>query len=400
MAAVEVKPDIYWIGIIDRTTDLFEGIWPISDTGVTYNSYLIDDEKKAVIDLAKSNKGDEFFSKIEEITDISHIDYIVINHMEPDHSGLIKIVRRLAPEVKIVGSRKTRDMLEKFFKITENVIVVEDGDTLSLGKHELKFFSTPFLHWPETIMTYETTQRVLFSCDAFGGYGAVRGGIFDDESPDRDFYEREALRYYVNIIANFSSRVLGAIEKLKDVPVDVIAPSHGLVWRKDVSRIVDLYRRWAEYASGKCEPGVTLLYASMYGSTEMTMNAVARGIARAGLPMEIFDAARTHVSGILPSLWTKSGVIVGAPTYEVSLFPPVAEALHMVARKRILNKKAAYFGGHGWSGGALRELRQIVEPLKWEIVDTLEYVGTPKMPDLQAAERFGEQFARRLQAAR
>ncbi len=400
MPVVEVKPDVYWIGIIDRTTDLFEGIWPISDTGVTYNSYLIDDEKKAVIDLAKSNKGDEFFSQIEEIADISRIDYIVINHMEPDHSGLIKIVRRLAPEVKIVGSRKTRDMLEKFFEITENVIVVEDGDTLSLGKHELKFFSTPFLHWPETIMTYETTQRVLFSCDAFGGYGAVRGGIFDDESLDRDFYEREALRYYVNIIANFSSRVLGAIEKLKDVPVDVIAPSHGLVWRKDVSRIVDLYRRWAEYASGKCEPGVTLLYASMYGSTEMTMNAVARGIAKAGLPVEIFDAARTHVSSILPSLWTKSGVVVGAPTYEVSLFPPVAEALHMAARKRIVNKKAAYFGGHGWSGGALRELRQIVEPLKWEIVDTLEYVGTPKMPDLQEAERFGEQFARRLQADR
>ncbi|MGB2906875.1 MAG: FprA family A-type flavoprotein [Candidatus Aminicenantaceae bacterium] len=396
MPLVEIKPNVYWIGIIDRTTDLFEGIWPILDTGVSYNSYLIDDEKKAIIDLAKSNKGDEFFAQIEEITDISQLDYIVINHMEPDHSGLIKIVRRLVPEVKIVGSQKTRDMLEKFFKITENVIVVEDGDTLSLGKHELKFFSTPFLHWPETIMTYETTQRILFSCDAFGGYGAVSGGIFDDECQNRDFYEREALRYYVNIIANFSTRVLSAIDKLKVVPLDVIAPSHGLVWRADVSRIISLYKRWAEYASGECEPGVTLLYASMYGSTEMTMNAVARGVSKAGLNVEIFDAARTHVSYILPSLWTKSGVIVGAPTYEVSLFPPVAEALHMVARKRILNKRAAYFGGHGWSGGALRELKKIVEPLKWEIVDALEYVGIPKESDLAKAERFGEQFARDL----
>ncbi len=396
MPLVEVKPGVYWIGIIDRTTDLFEGIWPISDTGVTYNSYLIDDEKKAIIDLAKSNKGDEFFAQVEEITDITRIDYIIINHMEPDHSGLIKTVRRLAPEVKIVGSQKTRDMLEKFFKITENVIVVGDGDTLSLGKHELKFFSTPFLHWPETIMTYETSQRILFSCDAFGGYGAVKGGIFDDEYEDRSFYEREALRYYVNIIANFSPRVLNAIDKLKDVPLDVIAPSHGLVWRKDVSRIVDLYKRWAEYASGECEPGVTLLYASMYGNTEMTMNAVARGITKAGLNVEIFDVARTHVSYILPSIWTKAGVIVGAPTYEVSLFPPMAEALHMVARKRILNKRAAYFGGHGWSGGALRELKKIVEPLKWEILDTLEYVGAPKETDLTKAELFGEQFARTL----
>ncbi len=399
MPAVEVKPGIYWIGIIDRTTDLFEGIWPISDTGVTYNSYLIDDEKKAVIDLAKSNKGDEFFSQIEEIADINQIDYIIINHMEPDHSGLIKIVRRLAPEVKIVGSQKTREMLAKFFNITENVIVVEDGDTLSLGRRELKFFSTPFLHWPETIMTYETTERVLFSCDAFGGYGAVRGGIFDDESNDSAFYEREALRYYVNIVANFSNRVLSAIEKLKNVPLDVIAPSHGLVWRTDVSRIVNLYQRWAGYASGESEPGVTLLYASMYGSTEMVMNAVARGVTRAGLPVEIFDAARTHSSYILPSLWTRSGVIVGAPTYEVSLFPPMTELLHMAARKRIRNKTAAYFGGHGWSGGALRELSKIVEPLKWRIVDTLEYVGTPKDMDLKKAEEFGERFARQLQSA-
>ncbi len=396
MAAVEVKPDIYWIGVIDRTIDLFEGIWPISDTGVTYNSYIIDDEKKAIIDLAKGNKGDDYLAQIEEVTDLSRIDYIIINHMEPDHSGLIKLMRRLAPQAKILGSKKAIEMMAKFFDITDNVQAVEDGDTLSLGKHTLKFIYTPFIHWPETIMTYETSQRVLFSCDAFGGYGAVRGGIFDDESLTPDFYEREALRYYVNIVANFSARVLNAIEKLKAIPVDVIAPSHGLVWRADAARIVNLYKKWAEYATDEAEPGVTLLYASMYGNTESAMNAVARGISRAGLPVEIFDAARTHVSYILPSIWTKSGVIIGAPTYEVSLFPPMAEALHMVARKRILNKKAAYFGGHGWSGGALRELKTILDPLKWELGTTLEYVGSPKASDLKLAEKFGEEFAKSL----
>ena len=220
------------------------------------------------------------------------------------------------------------------------------------------------------------------------------------ESTAPDFYEREALRYYVNIIANFSARVLNAIEKLKSIPIDVIAPSHGLVWRMDVSRIVNLYKKWAEYAVDEAEPGVTLLYASMYGSTESTMNAVARGISRAGLPVEIFDAARTHSSYILPSIWTKSGVIIGAPTYEVSLFPPMAEVLHMVARKRILNKKAAYFGGHGWSGGAMRELRTILEPLKWELGTTLEYVGSPKDSDLKMAETFGEAFAKSLKHSR
>jgi len=396
MPAVPISPDVYWIGIIDRTTDLFEGIWPIADSGVTYNSYLSDDQKRAAIDLAKCNKGDEFFTQIEELTDISRIDYVIINHTEPDHSGLIKILRRLAPEVKLVGSQKTREMLEKFFGITENVVVVGEGDTLSLGKHQLKFFSTPFLHWPETIMSYETTRQILFSCDAFGGYGAVRGSIFDDESRDLDFYEREALRYYVNILANFSSRVVSAAAKLAEIPISMIAPSHGLIWRKDPERILKLYQSWAECAQGVCRPGVTLVYASMYGSTELTMNAVARGVSRAGLPVDIFDAARTHVSHILPSLWTKSGVIIGAPTYEVSLFPPVADVLHMVARKRIKNKTAAYFGGHGWSGGAVQEMMRILEPLKWDITDTLEYVGSPTFQDLKQAEEFGFRFGRRI----
>lgn len=396
MPAVEIKPDIYWIGINDRTTDLFEGIWPIQDTGVTYNAYVINDEKKAIIDLAKSNKGDEFFSLLEDVVDISQIDYIVVNHMEPDHSGLIKLVRRIAPNVKILGSLKTKQMLEGFFGITKNIEVVEEGQTLSLGKKTLQFFSTPFLHWPETIMTYEVTERILFSCDAFGGYGAIRGSVFDDETKDARFYEMEALRYYVNILATFSARVLNAIEKLKDFPLDIIAPSHGLIWRQDASRIVNLYKQWAECATGPTEPGVTLIYASMYGNTELTMNAIAQGISRTGLPVEIFDAARNHVSYILPSLWTKNGVIVGAPTYEVALFPPMADVLHMVARKRIMRKTAAYFGGHGWSGGALKELKQIIEPLKWELVDTLEYVGSPKFQDLKQAESFGEKFANLL----
>lgn len=396
MPAIEVKPGIYWIGINDRTTDLFEGIWPISDSGVSYNSYLVNDQKKAIIDLAKANMADDFFAQIEDVTKVSDIDYIVVNHMEPDHSGLLKTLRRISPMVKIIGSEKTKTMLADYYSITENVEVVRDGDTLFLGKNTLKFIATPFLHWPETIMTYEIENRILFACDAFGGYGAIRGAIFDDECKQPDFYEEEALRYYVNIVANFSSRVLGAIGRLKDVPVEVIAPSHGLIWRKNTSRIVNLYKKWAECASGKSEPGITLVYGSMYGNTERMMNAVARGISRTGLPVDIYDAARTHASYILPSLWTKNGVMIGAPTYEVSLFPPMADVLHMAAHKRVKSKMAAYFGSYGWSGGALRYLKKIVEPLKWELVDVLEFIGGPKDTQLRQAEQFGEKFARTL----
>jgi len=393
MPAREIKPDIFWIGVNDRTTDLFEGLWPIVQEGVSYNSFLVMDEKRAVIDLAKSIKADEYFAQLEEITDIAKIDYIVINHMEPDHTGLLRLLRQIAPQAEILGSAKTKDMLAGFFSLTDRVRVVGDGDTLSLGKRTLKFFSTPFVHWPETIMTYETTQRILFSCDAFGGYGALKGGIFDDECGELDFYEKEALRYYANIVANYSSRVLEAIAKLAGVPVDIVAPSHGLIWRREPQRIIQDYKKWAEYASGKAEPGITLVYGSMYGHTERMMNAVAQGISRAGVALEIFDAARTHASYILTSLWSKSGVVIGAPTYEVRLFPPVAEVLNTAVHKRILNRKAAFFGSYGWSGGALRELKKIIEPAKWDLRESLEFIGRPGAEDLKKGEEFGRRFA-------
>ncbi|MGD8537128.1 MAG: FprA family A-type flavoprotein [Candidatus Aminicenantes bacterium] len=394
MPKAEIKPDVFYIGVNDRTTDLFEGLWPITKEGVSYNSYLINDEKTAIIDLTKSIKGDEYFDKIDHITDINKIDYVIVNHMEPDHSGLIRTLRRIAPDVTLVGSAKTKDMLAKFFSITDNVLVVNDGDTLPLGKRTLKFFSTPFLHWPETIMTYDTSDRILFSCDAFGSYGAIRGALFDDDCKSRDFYLREALRYYVNILANFSPRVLTSIDKLKDLPTDIIAPSHGLIWRNNIPLIVNLYKKWAECADGGDEPGVTLIYGSMYGNTEVVMNAVAEGIAAEGMALDIFDVSRNHVSYILPSLWTKRGVMIGAPTYEVSLFPTMAEVLNMAAHKRIRNKKAAYFGSYGWSGGALKGVKTIVEPLRWEVVDSFEFIGSPTKEDIATAKEFGRKFAR------
>ncbi len=400
MPPIEIKPNIHWIGVNDRTTDLFEGLWPITQEGVSYNAYLIDDEKKAIIDLAKALKTDEFFGQIDQIIDISNLDYVVVNHMEPDHSGVLTTLRRIAPQVTILGTEKTRAMLESFYGITEGVQVVQDGETLSLGQHTLKFVYTPFVHWPETMMTYETGEQILFSCDAFGSYGALRGAIFDDECTDPAFYEREALRYYVNIVAVFSRPVLKAIDKLADVPVSVVAPSHGLIWRKNPGQIVTLYKKWAEYATGSTEVGVTLVYGSMYGNTEKMMNAVAQGISEEGVPVSIFDVTHTHVSYILPSLWTQRGVIVGAPTYEGSLFPPMVQVLEMAAVKKIQNKKVARFGSYGWSGGAQRRFESLIEPLKWELTDSFEFVGSPTEEDLKHGEALGAQFARLIKGDR
>ncbi len=393
MPSVEIRPDVFWIGINDRTTDLFEGIWPVASGGVTYNSYLVRDEKKAIIDLAKAFKTDEYFERIDALVPLSEIDYAVLNHMEPDHTGALRTLARIPRALCILTTAKAKEMLAAFYGITENVRVVSDGEEISLGKRTLKFFHAPFVHWPETMMSYDAHDRILFSCDAFGGYGALPGSIFDDQCTNLPFYIREALRYYVNIVAKFSGPTLAAIEKLAGVPIEVIAPSHGLVWRRDPGRIVELYRQWATLAKGGGEAGVTLVYGSMYGNTEKMMNAVAQGISREGIPLEIFDAARVHTSYILPSLWTYRGIMIGAPTYEGTLFPPVANAVEMAALKRVVNKKAAIFGSYGWSKGGMAAFQKMVEPLKWEIADMLEFRGGPTAELLKKGEEFGERFA-------
>ena len=393
MPSVEIRPDVFWIGLNDRTTDLFEGIWPVSDAGVTYNSYVIRGEKNVIVDLAKGFKTDEYFDLLDSIVPLNQIDYIVVNHMEPDHTGAIRALSRIPRKCTLLATEKAREMLAAYYGITENLRTVADGEELSLGKKTLRFVHTPFVHWPETMVTYDATDRILFSCDAFGGYGTLPGTSFDDQVADLLFYEREALRYYVNIVAKFSTPTLKAIEKLAGVPVDIIAPSHGLVWRRDPGRIIELYRRWAGLAAGGGEAGVTLVYGSMYGNTEKMMNAVAQGISRSGLPVEIFDAARTHTSYILPALWNYRGVMVGAPTYEGSLFPPVAQALDMAVLKRVVNKKAAIFGSYGWSKGGMAAFQKIVEPLKWEITEVLEFRGAPTTELLKKGEELGERFA-------
>jgi len=396
MPAIEICPDVFWVGVNDRTTDLFEGIWPITQEGVSYNAYLVRDEKRAIIDLAKAFKTDEFFDQVSSVIPLSALDYIVLNHMEPDHTGVLRMLLRLAPQAALLGSEKTGGLLKAFYGITENFRPVQDGETLPLGRRTLQFFSTPFLHWPETIMTYETTHRILFSCDGFGGYGALRGGIFDDECTDLAFYEKEALRYYANIIAKFSRMVLRAIERLGNLPIAMVAPSHGLIWRRDPGRILELYRRWAGYAAGPGEAGVALLYGSMYGHTEKMMNAVAQGISRQGLPLEILDVTRTHVSYILPALWIYRGVVIGAPTYEAGLFPPMAHVLDMARRKGIRNKRVARFGSYGWSGGAQKEFEALAQELGWEVLDSLEWAGAPSEEDLKRGLAFGTSFARSL----
>ncbi len=393
MREIKLADDIFWVGVNDRTTDLFEGLWPIDNTGISYNSYAIKDEKNVLIDLAKAFKTDDFLNQIAGIFPPSAIDYIVLNHMEPDHTGVIRTLRMLAPKAEILCAPKAVQMLSDYYGITEGIRQVGDGETLDIGSRKLSFHHVPFVHWPETMVTYDPKTKVLFSCDAFGGYGALQGTLFDDECLNLDYYEKESLRYYANIVAKFATPVKNAIKKLGGLEVGCIAPSHGLVWRKSPSRIIELYARWADYSASGGEKGVTLLYGTMYGNTEVMMNAVAEGIAAEGITPEIFDVARTHTSYMLPALLANRGVVVGAPTYEASLFPYMTTVLEKAALKNIKNKKAVYFGSYGWSKGALKRTLEITEPLAWEFLETLEFAGAAGADTIARGYELGRRIA-------
>lgn len=396
MLPVEIRPSIFWVGVNDRQIELFEGLWPVHEEGVAYNSYLINDEKKAVIDLSSLATTEDLLEKVTSITDPSKLDYIIVNHLEPDHSGALRLFRMLAPQVQIVCSPKCAEMLESFYGITSGVMTVKDGDVLDLGKHQLKFVSTPFVHWPETMMTYEMSEKILFSCDGFGSYGALNGTIFDDDNVDVAWYEKQALRYYVNIVATFSRSTRNAINKLANVPVAIVAPSHGLIWRNHPERIIELYNRWAGYAFEPAPDGVVLLHASMYGNTRKVMEAVAQGVVDAGLPLTVLDVQKIHVSYILPELWVNKAVLIGAPTYEGELFPVMASVLNLAKRKHVYNKLAAGFGSCAWLGGGQSQLATFAEGLKWQLDGSFEFKGAPEWADLQKARAFGAEFARKV----
>jgi len=393
MQPIEIRPNIFWVGVNDRSTDLFEGLWPISNQGVTYNAYLIKDEKNALIDLSKETFTDDFIGQLESLIGLENLDYVITNHMEPDHSGALLRLRELAPQAKFLGMNKAVAMMKDFYTIDQNVEVLKHEQTLSLGRNTLKFIYTPFVHWPETMMTYMVEEKILFSCDGFGSFGCLDGVLFDDETSDQGFYEREALRYYTNIIAAFSKHVLQALDKLSAYEVQMVAPSHGLVWRKDPERIISLYKCWASLATERAEPGVTVLYGTMYRNTERALEHALQALASDDVPVEVFNVGLIDPSYILPELWTKQGVLIAAPTYERAMFPAMVRALNMAEIKGVRNKTAAYIGSYSWSGGAREVFEEYAAKLNWEVVGTHQFIGSAKADDLEQIRALSRQLA-------
>ena len=395
MNNVKISERVFYVGTNDRKKHLFENNWPLPN-GVAYNSYLIKDEKSALIDTLEFGSKDDYIDNINCILENRPLDYLIVNHMEPDHASMIGEVIRNYPEVKVVSNCKTYSMLKAYYKLPEErFLEVKEGETLDLGHHKLTFVLTPWVHWPETMVTYDTTEQILFSCDAFGSFGTLDGGIFDDEINFDRYYEDEMRRYYSNIVGKYSNMVQKAFAKLAGVPIKCICPSHGPVWRKEPSKVLALYDRWSR---NEAEEGVVICYASMYGNTEKMADTIARLIAEEGIKnIRIYDVSKTHVSFILSEIWKYKGLILGTCAYNGDMHPMMHMLCHEISVSQPKNKTFAVFGSSTWNGAGVKALMAFAE--KQGLVpegEPVQVLGAPDSEKMSGFKTLAKEFAAKI----
>lgn len=363
---IKIKEDLYYLGVNDRTKALFENLWPLPK-GVSYNSYLICDEKTALMDTVDVCYSDLFLHKLDIALNGKKLDYVIINHMEPDHSGSLGLLRSRFPEVQIVGNKRTLDMVSGFYGLNDGVIEIKDKQVLSLGKHQLEFHLTPMVHWPETMMTYETTEKIIFSGDAFGTFGTLDGGITDAQlHPDR--YYDEMIRYYSNIVGKFGTPVQAALKKLSALDIKCICSTHGPVWTMEdqIQKVVSIYDKLSKYEG---DEGVVIAYGSMYGHTEQMAETIAYQLAQRGIREVILHntSKRSH-SYIIRDIFKYKGLIVGSPTYNNKLFPEVEALISKIEGRDMKNRYFSYFGSFTWAGNAIKHIQELANKGKFEVV--------------------------------
>jgi flavorubredoxin len=326
------------------------------------------------------------------------VDYLILNHLEPDHTGWLAEFRQKSPKAEIISTAKGVNLVKSFYKIEDGLRAVKDGDTLDLGKGKvLTFRETPNIHWPETMITWDAESGTIFPCDAFGSYGQLGDRVFDDEfsAEEHTYYEQEALRYYANIVASFSTFVEKAVEKLADYDIKCVAPSHGLIWRKNPRTIMDRYLKYASY-SKKAEKEIAIIWGSMYGNTKKGLDAVIRGIESEGVPYVLRRVPDENVSFVLADAYKCSGLVIAMPTYEYAMFPPMAYVLDIFRRKHIQGKTVLRIGSWGWIGGAKKEYEAAIENLKWNSLESIEWAGSPTADEEKALEERGKELARAI----
>ena len=392
---IEITDKVYYVGVNDRNKALFEGLWPLPN-GVSYNSYLIDDNKVCLIDAVEVDFFVQFIENVHEVLGDRKIDYLVINHMEPDHSGGLALLRKYYPDIQVIGNKKTFDMMSGFYGIRENTLEIKNGDTLDLGHHTLRFFLTPMVHWPETMMTLcEGQKSMLFSGDGFGSFGALNGGLIDSEI-NTDWCWDEMMRYYSNIVGKYGIPVQNALKKLAGIHIDYICSTHGPVWHEHVEKVVEMYDRMSKYETSS---GLVICYGTMYGNTERMAEHIARAASLAGVKdIVMYNVSKTHHSYIIRDVFKFRGLIVGAPTYNTGLYHEMDVLLSEIANHDVKNHLIGWFGSYAWASKAVNAISEWNEKrLHFEQVGEPVEMKQALTPEVKAeCERLGREMALKL----
>lgn len=360
----KVSDDVFFVGVNDRRTALFENLFPLPD-GISYNAYLMLDEKTVLFDTVEYAFGKQFFENLAFALSGRKLDYLIVTHMEPDHCALIEELILRHPSVKIVGSAMAFQMLKGFFDFDAeaHAHLVKENDTLHTGRHTLRFIAAPMVHWPEVMAVFDEESGILFSADAFGAFGALHGGIFDDETDFAHEGLSEARRYYANIVGKFGAQVQSFLQKAGALDISMICPLHGPVWRSNIAFIIEKYNLWSRYEPE--ERGVVIAYASMYGNTESAANSLALCFAEKGMKrIAVFDVSKSDVSYVIAELFKKSCAVFLAPTYNAGLYPKMEALLRDAAALNVQNRTFAFVENGTWAPAALKNMVKLTEGMK------------------------------------
>ena len=360
----KVTEDLYWIGGDDHRLHLFENIHPIP-RGVSYNSYLLLDKKTVLFDTVDWSIGRQFLENLEHVLDGRPLDYMVINHMEPDHAAMIEEVMLRYPKVKVISSEKAFYFMNQFgFHIdSSKTEVVKEGDKKSFGKHEILFVAAPMVHWPEAMVSFDTTNGVLFSADAFGSFGALDGKLFNDEvNFDRDWID-DARRYYTNIVGKYGPHVQALLKKAAGIDIKIVCPLHGPVWRSDLGYFIDKYDKWSRYEPE--EKGVMIVYASMYGNTENAASVLASKLVEKGMNnVVMYDVSKTHISQLISETFKYSNVVLASVTYNLGIYPLMHNYLMDMKALNVQNRTFAILENGSWACESGRLMREFLENMR------------------------------------
>ena len=378
----KVTEDIVWVGASDRRLALFENIFPIP-RGVSYNSYVLLDEKTVLLDTVDASVAGQFFENLEHVLDGRKLDYLIVNHMEPDHCAMIGDLVRRYPEVQVVGNAKTFGMIKQFFgtDFAERAVTVKEGDTLSTGAHTLHFVMAPMVHWPEVMVTYDEKDKVLFAADGFGTFGALNGNIFADEVDfDRDWLD-DARRYYTNIVGKYGASVQALLKKASGLEIAVICALHGPIWRENLGYILEKYQKWSTYEAE--DQAVVILYATMYGNTASAADALAGRLAAKGVKkIAVYDVSNTHVSELISEIFRASHVVFAAPTYNGGIYPVMENLLADMKALAVQNKTVALMENGTWAPTTAKQMREKLAELKnVTILDTQITIKSAMAPE-------------------